>query len=68
MVYKKYVYIGKPNQTRHLGDHHRRVKVLEQEWHTLLDLLKGKDAVTESPATLCRRGKNRHLCGQTPEA
>ena len=35
MVYKECVYIGKPNQTRHLGDHHRSIGVLEQELRTL---------------------------------
>ena len=35
MVYKECVYIGNPNQTRHLGDHHRSIAVLEQELHTL---------------------------------
>ena len=28
-IKNKCVYIGNPNQTRHLGDHHRRIEVLE---------------------------------------
>lgn len=55
-IYKKCVYIGNPNQTRHLGDHHRRIKVRERERHTLLIVLKGEAAVTESPAVSCREG------------
>ena len=46
MVYKECVYIGKPNQTRHLGDHHRRITVLEQKLLTL----PFASRVDESPA------------------
>ena len=45
MVLKKCVYIGNPNQTRHLGDHHRRIEVIERERYTLLVLLESEDAL-----------------------
>ena len=35
-IFEICVYIGNPNQTRHLGDHHRKIKVLEQGRHTML--------------------------------
>lgn len=50
---KKCVYIGNPNQTRHLGDHHRRIEMLERERHTLLDTFKEGALVTESPHNPC---------------
>ena len=61
-IYKKRVYIGNPNQTRHLGDHHRRIEVFEQKLHTLLILIKGEDTVTESPNISCSGGVRCNLC------
>lgn len=53
---KKCVYIGNPNQTRHLGDHHRRIEILKRERHTLPTILRDKALVTESPAIPCSEG------------
>lgn len=61
-IYKRCVYIGNPNQTRHLGNHHRRIAVLEQERPTLLNLLRGENVVTESPTILCNVDVSCHLC------
>ena len=63
---KKCVYIGNPNQTRHLGDHHRRIKTPEYERHTLLKLLRGESVVTESPATLRSGDLSSDLNMNTP--
>ena len=57
MVYvKECVYIGNPNQTRHLGDHHRRIKVLVREPHTLLVLLRGENVCSLLPQYLHTAG------------
>lgn len=60
-IYNKSVYIGNPNQTRHLGDHHRIIEILEPKRHTLLNLLKGVDDATNLPVILFGGGFNRHL-------
>ena len=59
-IYKKCVYIGNPNQTRHLGDHHRRIETLEQERHILLNLFEGVNIVAKSLSILRSRGVNMH--------
>lgn len=61
-IYNKCVYIGNPNQTRHLGDHHRSIQVLEQGRHTLLSLPKGEAVVTDSLTILCSGGVSCRLC------
>ena len=60
---KKYVNIGNPNQTRHLGDHHRRIGISKQGLHTLLILIKG--AATALLVIWSTEGASCHLCVET---
>ena len=52
MVCGNGVYIGNPNQTRHLNDHHRRIAILRKGLYTLPVFLNGKGELTVS-SRLC---------------